>query len=1054
MKQAKGWVRVLQRVGVILSVVGTQAFGSGVIAVDFAEAEVNPAAEKEPAEGKLGLVIGATKDHGRGVVGEGGLSVNLGSTSAAFVEAGGMFTANPIELLGTGDWIRLLLVMRADAGILQGNTNSALAIGLYDSGGVNAPAGVIGQIRFDAAGYGSGGMQGWKGYLGQIENVGGSNKLFARPAQPVTTNSASQELLFPGNTGGLTGQLAVGSGGSGYSMADGGVYTLELALERGGAGMAVATILYAGAGTDGTVLATVSGIASGASQVATAFDAVGVGYIRKGTSGDSSLTLVSMEIDTNRPNLPARIVSQPVDLTLTAGGSGSLLTVVSGNQPVIYRWYKGEGLVGQDPAGPELVFADADASIAGEYYLEVENAFGIDRSATVQVAVTSGDVAPTIQQHPAPANAVAGGTVTLTVSANGTAPLSYDWMKNGNSLGLPSSNELVLSNVQLDATGDYSVRVWNALDSVDSDPARVEIWSIPQITQQPQDVLADGGQTVVLEVAATGVPAPTIQWYKDGAQLGGRTGPVLQLVDINGSNAGVYHAVASNSAGTAPSEPAKVNVLSAASIVQVMPDCGTTELPTDLQVVLEFDRPMLAGRSGRVRVFNSAGTLVDSIDFAATRQVKKVGGLDYNYDPVIADGNRVIITLHTGVLAYGGSYYAQIEPGAIVDADGATFAGIDDSTTITFSTRTAPPAAGRRVLTVSLDGTADFATVQGAIDFVPAGNPQRVVIQIADGTYHELIYIHNTKTNITLQGQSRDGTVITYLNNANRNSSNQRASFFSRANDLVLHSLTLFNSTPKGGSQAEALNSAGQRVVVNNCAFYSLQDTHKLDGSIYLVDCYIEGDVDYMWGSANAFFENCHLHTVYRGYLTQVRNNQAGKGFVYLNCTLTGETAAAGTLLGRVDPGAYPYSSAAYINCAIGPHIDPVGWRLDNTQVAPNLRYYEFGSTDLDGNPLDLSKRLAAATIIDAELAAQYRDPQWVLGWNPAPRAWESALRPASQPQWALDPALGWIFRGQPASDFPQWIWILERDLWSFCLPASNQRAFFFTGDWYQSNRH
>ncbi|HSH09679.1 MAG TPA: pectinesterase family protein, partial [Oceanipulchritudo sp.] len=395
----------------------------------------------------------------------------------------------------------------------------------------------------------------------------------------------------------------------------------------------------------------------------------------------------------------------------------------------------------------------------------------------------------------------------------------------------------------------------------------------------------------------------------------------------------------------------------------------------------------------------------------------------------------------------------------VLDADNGSFAGIDDPNTIRFSTRAAGPAANASFLRVAADGSGDFATLQGAIDHVPGGNTQLVTVRIEPGIYRELLHIPSNKAKIILQGSSRDEVTVTYLNNANRNPSNQRASFYARANDLVLDSITFVNSTPKGGSQAETLNSSGHRLVVRDCAFYSLQDTLKLsDGGVYFYSCYIEGDVDFLWDDADAYLENCVIHSANKGYLVQTRNGQNDRGFVFVGCTLTGEEDAAGTYLGRIDPNVFPYSEAAFIDCAMGPHIATEGWLLNNAESAPSVRFYEYGSTDLGGTPLNLSGRMADSTILDESTAAQYRDSQWVTGFNTATPAWVAALRNRDPLGWSFDSSLGWNWGYQSAEgDAGFFLWAYALSDWIYAYPIAADSVYFFAyganAGWYFSNR-
>lgn len=73
-----------------------------------------------------------------------------------------------------------------------------------------------------------------------------------------------------------------------------------------------------------------------------------------------------------------------------------------------------------------------------------------------------------------------------------------------------------------------------------------------------------------------------------------------------------------------------------------------------------------------------------------------------------------------------------------------------------------------RVVTVAQDGAGDYRTVQEAIDDVPLGNNCRTVIRVSPGIYKQPIYVAKTKNFITLAGLSREITVITWDNTANK----------------------------------------------------------------------------------------------------------------------------------------------------------------------------------------------------------------------------------------------------------------------------------------------
>src|SRR5690606_36396666 len=157
--------------------------------------------------------------------------------------------------------------------------------------------------------------------------------------------------------------------------------------------------------------------------------------------------------------------------------------------------------------------------------------------------------------------------------------------------------------------------------------------------------------------------------------------------------------------------------------------------------------------------------------------------------------------------------------------------------------------------TDSADGNADFLTVQGAVNLIPAANTTPTVIHISKGDYNEIVNISG-KHNVTFEGQIRAGVTVGYANDSNFQSANggtthARMAFKVNANDIVLKSLNLVNRTPQGGSQAEALmiESGAQRCLVLDCQLASRQDTILANvntSQAYFSHSKIVGNFDYI----------------------------------------------------------------------------------------------------------------------------------------------------------------------------------------------------------------
>jgi len=469
-------------------------------------------------------------------------------------------------------------------------------------------------------------------------------------------------------------------------------------------------------------------------------------------------------------------------------------------------------------------------------------------------------------------------------------------------------------------------------------------------------------------------------------------------------------------------------VCAAEVAARLFPAAGAVNVPPDVPLRLSFDAPPKLGAAGKIQVFDAVtDALVDAVDVSAPVGTKSIGGLsDYKYYPVLVVGNDALVTLKSGALAYGKSYYVTAAPGIVqCGADGS--AGIEGPKAWKFSTQAAAPAAGAAKLSVAADGTGDFCTVQGALDFIPDGNTTPTTIFVRKGTYTEIVFFFN-KHALTLLGEDRTGTVIGYPNNAAFNGAGgnpfagnspdpsasdpktggaiyRRGAFtVQHANDLTIANLTLRNTTPQGGSQAEAIIVNGTttaHAIFKDVDFYSFQDTVQINGQAYLSNCHFEGDVDFMWGTGPSFFEHCTARSLRSGaFYTQIRNPGTNHGFVYVRCTFDGAPGIAGNFLSRVPVARFPHSEVVLIDCVLTGAVGPVAWQLQGVPAAASagttappatndIHFWEFNSHGPDGKPVDVSQRFAVSRQLtppgDAALIADYGNPVFVLGekWDP-----------------------------------------------------------------------
>jgi hypothetical protein len=178
------------------------------------------------------------------------------------------------------------------------------------------------------------------------------------------------------------------------------------------------------------------------------------------------------------------------------------------------------------------------------------------------------------------------------------------------------------------------------------------------------------------------------------------------------------------------------------------PAPGRQGICPDPSLRITFSGAPTLGTSGKIQVFAATGKVAAVVDMAATSFSDVIGGTTFNtVRPVYVDGSDVVVHLKSHALAYGQTYYVNVDPGAILGAMGTPFS-IGDTTSWRFGTAAAAPA-DLSSLTVALNGSGDFCSVQGAIDALPSGSASAATIAIDAGVYHEIVHFAS-KNNVTL----------------------------------------------------------------------------------------------------------------------------------------------------------------------------------------------------------------------------------------------------------------------------------------------------------------
>jgi hypothetical protein len=191
---------------------------------------------------------------------------------------------------------------------------------------------------------------------------------------------------------------------------------------------------------------------------------------------------------------------------------------------------------------------------------------------------------PSITTQPASQTVAAGGKATFDVTATGTAPLTYRWFKEARVLSSSTASAYVIDPVKVEDAGAYRVEVSNSAGSTVSNLATLTVdtnppstGAEPTITTQPISLLVNASASATFSVVATGTPAPTFQWYKDGASIRSATSATLTISGAKTQDAGVYHVVVSNRAGSLASNFATLSVNAQSAVIGRVPDSPTAK---------------------------------------------------------------------------------------------------------------------------------------------------------------------------------------------------------------------------------------------------------------------------------------------------------------------------------------------------------------------------------------------------------------------------------------------------------------------------------------------
>lgn len=251
---------------------------------------------------------------------------------------------------------------------------------------------------------------------------------------------------------------------------------------------------------------------------------------------------------------PIAITTPPQAQAVAVGATVTFSVAASGSQPIRYQWRKNTNAINGATNSLFQLFNVTTNDIA-YYSVAVSNALGgvVSTNALLQVNVPA-----SISEHPQSQTVGVGSPVTFRVVASGTAPLRYQWRKNGTNIALAISSQYTLQSAQLTNAGNYSVIVSNDFGIAPSQVAVLTVNTGPNIQQQPQNQTVVAGSSATFTVVAQN--ADGYQWRKNGVNIPNATNSFYAIANAQQSDAANYSVLVTNQFGSTPSANASLTV--------------------------------------------------------------------------------------------------------------------------------------------------------------------------------------------------------------------------------------------------------------------------------------------------------------------------------------------------------------------------------------------------------------------------------------------------------------------------------------------------------------
>jgi len=325
-----------------------------------------------------------------------------------------------------------------------------------------------------------------------------------------------------------TGTLAASATSLSFgNVADGSTSPKTLTLTNSGtAAVTISQATITGAGF--TIVGGMSSVAIAAGKnhaFQVEFAPTSAGIVSGSITIDSDATNSSLAIALSGTGTTAlAIKTEPQSQSVLTGRTATFFVVAAGTGTITYQWKKSGTAIGGATTASYTTPATTNADNGAQFTVVVTDGNASVTSNPATLTVTSAAVAPSITSQPLSKTVTLGQPAPFSVTATGTAPLTYLWKMNGTPIsGATSSSYTTPGTTSSDNNAQVTVTVTNSVGSATSNAAVLTVDIPPSISAQPASKTVTAGQTATFSVTATGTGALKYQWRKNGAAINSAT---------------------------------------------------------------------------------------------------------------------------------------------------------------------------------------------------------------------------------------------------------------------------------------------------------------------------------------------------------------------------------------------------------------------------------------------------------------------------------------------------------------------------------------------------